>query len=81
MQIRWRLRKVAADREVWTGEQLRRLLADKTGLSLSSASISALMTKQPREVKLRTLAALCAALECSPNDLLQMEDTEQAGDE
>ena len=28
MNIRWKLRMTAAQREVWTGSQLRRLLAD-----------------------------------------------------
>ena len=32
MRIRWRLRMAAAQREVWTGTQLRRLLAEKAGL-------------------------------------------------
>ena len=45
--FQWRLRMAAAQREVWTGAQLRRLLADKAGLELSAASISALMTRQP----------------------------------
>ena len=42
MNIRWKLRMAAAQREVWTGTQLRRLLADKAGLELSAASVSAL---------------------------------------
>ena len=46
--------------------QLRRLLAERAGLELSSASVSALFTKQPAQVKLSTLAALCTALECTP---------------
>ncbi|MEE1829932.1 hypothetical protein PUT24_03465, partial [Streptomyces sp. SP17KL33] len=45
--IRWRLRMAAAQREVWTGTELRRLLAEKAGLELSSASVSALFTKEP----------------------------------
>jgi putative transcriptional regulator len=75
MQIRWRLRLAAAQREVWTGAQLRRLLAERAGLELSSASISALLTKQPAQVKLETLAALCTALECTPNDLFEVDTT------
>ncbi|MEU5554148.1 helix-turn-helix transcriptional regulator [Micromonospora sp. NPDC047793] len=63
----------AAQREVWTGAQLRRLLIDKAGHELSSASISALMTKQPNQVKLETLAALCTALQCTPNDLIEVD--------
>ena len=59
MQIRWKLRMAAAQREVWTGAQLQRLLAEKAGLELSSASVSALFTKQPSQIKLTTLIALC----------------------
>jgi len=65
----------AAQHEVWTGAQLRRLLAERAGLELSSASVSALFTKTPAQVKLTTLAALCTALECSPNDLFDVDTT------
>ena len=75
MKIRWRLRMAAAQREVWTGVQLRRLLAERAGLHLSSASVSALLTRQPAQVKLETLAALCTALECTPDDLLEVDTT------
>jgi putative transcriptional regulator len=75
MQIRWRLRMAAAQREVWTGAQLRRLLAERGGLHLSGASVSALLTRQPSQVKLDTLAALCTALDCTPNDLIEVDTT------
>jgi putative transcriptional regulator len=73
MQIRWKLRMAAAQREVWTGAQLQRLLAAKAGLELSSASVSALFTKQPSQIKLSTLIALCTALECTPDDLFDVD--------
>lgn len=75
MQIRWKLRIAAAQREVWTGSQLRRLLAERAGLEMSSASVSALFTKQPSQLKLTTLAALCTALQCTPNDLFDLDTT------
>jgi putative transcriptional regulator len=75
MNIRWKLRMAAAQREIWTGTQLRRLLAEKAGLELSAASVSALFTKEPAQVKLSTLAALCTALECTPNDLFEVDTT------
>jgi putative transcriptional regulator len=65
----------AAQREVWTAAQLRRLLAEKAGLELSSASVSALFAKQPAQIKLATLIALCTALECAPNDLFDVDTT------
>lgn len=75
MNIRWKLRMAAAQREVWTGSQLRRLLAERAGLEMSAASVSALFTKEPSQVKLSTLAALCTALDCTPNDLFDVDTT------
>lgn len=75
MEIRWRLRMTAAQREVWTGAQLRRLLAERAGLEMSAASVSALLTKQPAQLKLQTLIALCTALECTPDDLFEIDTT------
>jgi putative transcriptional regulator len=75
MQIRWKLRIAAAQREVWTGSQLRRLLAERAGLEMSSASVSALFTRQPSQLKLTTLAALCTALQCTPDDLFDLDTT------
>jgi DNA-binding Xre family transcriptional regulator len=65
----------AAQREVWTGIELRRLLAEKAGLELSAASVSALLTKEPSQVKLSTLIALCTALQCTPDDLFEVDTT------
>ena len=75
MKIRWRLRMAAAQREVWTGTQLQRLLAERAGLQMSSASVSALFTKEPSQVKMSTLIALCTALDCTPNDLFEVDTT------
>ncbi|MFF0553817.1 helix-turn-helix domain-containing protein [Streptomyces sp. NPDC004311] len=73
--VQWRLRMASAQRGVWTGTQLRRLLAERAGLELSAASVSALFTKQPSQVKLSTLTALCTALDCTPGELLVLGPT------
>ncbi|MFI8281225.1 helix-turn-helix domain-containing protein [Streptomyces sp. NPDC085929] len=65
----------AAQREVWTGTQLQRLLAERAGLQMSSASVSALFSKEPSQVKMSTLIALCTALDCTPNDLSEVDTT------
>ena len=75
MEVTWRLRMAAAQREVWTGAALRRLLAERAGVDFSPASVSALLTGQPRQLKLSTLAALCTALECGPADLIEVDTT------
>ncbi|GAA2350379.1 helix-turn-helix transcriptional regulator [Streptomyces kunmingensis] len=74
-EVEWKLRMAAAQRGIWTGTELRRLLAERAGLELSAASVSALFTKQPSQVKLSTLAALCAALDCTPGDLLTLHES------
>jgi putative transcriptional regulator len=79
MKVAWRLRMAAAEREVWTGAQLRRLMAERAGVELSAASISVLLTKQPSQVKLSTLAALCTALNCTPNDLIRVDTSPATG--
>lgn len=75
MNVKWRLRMAAAQKEVWTGAELRRLLAERAGLQMSAASVSVLLTKEPSQLKLSTLVALCTALECTPNDLLEIDTT------
>ena len=73
--IRWRLRMAAAERGVWTAAELRRLLASEAGYELSAPSVTALLTGDPALVKLTTLAALCEVLQCTPNDLFELEAT------
>ena len=65
----------AAQREVWTATELRRLLADKAGVQMSAASVSALFAKEPSQIKLSTLIALCTALGCTPDDQFEIDTT------
>ncbi|MCQ6334973.1 MULTISPECIES: helix-turn-helix domain-containing protein [Bacillus cereus group] len=69
MTLEWRLRRVMADRGVWSGAELGRLLEDKAGFKLSAPSISGLLTSEPKQVKTSTMDALCTALECTPSEL------------
>jgi DNA-binding Xre family transcriptional regulator len=73
MEVRWKLRMAAAQREVWTGAQLRRLLAERAGVEMSAASVSALMRQAPKQLKLSTLEALCVALDCQPGELIEVD--------
>ncbi|MFC0213727.1 helix-turn-helix domain-containing protein [Paenibacillus chartarius] len=67
--IVWMLRQLMAQRGIWSGAALQRLLLEKAGYRLSAPSISALITSQPKQVKAETMDALCTALDCTPNDL------------
>lgn len=67
--LEWMLRHVMAERGIWTGAALARLLRDKAGYRLSAPSVSALLTGQPKQMKADTLDALCTALACTPGEL------------
>ena len=69
VSLEWRLRKIMAEKGIWSGSELGRLMKDKTGYSLSAPSISALLTNKPKQVKAETMDALCTTLECTPGDL------------
>lgn len=77
MQIRWRLRQVMASRDVWTGKDLRELLARRGGLELSKQSISVLINQQPVQLKVETLRALCTTLKCTPNELFGIDTPQE----
>jgi putative transcriptional regulator len=71
MALKWRLRQVMAERGIWSGAELGRLMEQKAGYKLSAPSLSALLTEQPKQMKAQTMDALCTALDCTPADLWQ----------
>lgn len=58
-----------ASREVWTGKELRELLARRANFTLSAPSVYALINNEPVQMKTETLQALCTALQCTPDEL------------
>jgi len=73
VQIEWRLRKVMASRNVWNATELRELLVQRAGFELSLQSVDVLIKKQPVQVKVATLQALCTTLRCTPNELFGID--------
>lgn len=47
-------------------------LAEKVGITLANLSI--LKTGKARAIRFSTLIALCEALQCTPGDLLELEN-------
>ena len=50
-------------------------LAEKVGITL--ANLSVLKTGKAKAIRFSTLAAICAALDCQPGDVLAFENSEQ----
>lgn len=73
LDYRWRLREVMAQRGLWATTDLAPLL-DERGIELSPAQVYRLVAQRPERLSLATLAAICDALECTPNDLIELTD-------
>lgn len=70
MGYRWLLRERMADRGLWKTTDLVPLL-DERGITLSSTQVYRLVTATPERLSLDVLAAICDALDCAPNDLIE----------
>jgi DNA-binding Xre family transcriptional regulator len=70
--VKWNLRMVAAQREIWKASELQRMLAD-AGLTVSAGKMSHLWSGRPVTIRLDDLDVICAVLSCSPADLLVCE--------
>ena len=78
MDVCWKLRMAAAQHEIWSGVQLPRLLAERAGVQMSAASVSALMRQAPSTSSSRPLAALLVPLDCPPSELIEVDTTRAA---
>ena len=67
---RWKLREVMGARGLWHTTELRPLLVAR-GIDLSPAQVHRLVTQTPERLSLRTLMALCDALDCEIADLVE----------
>jgi DNA-binding Xre family transcriptional regulator len=72
MGIRWNLRKLMADRGMFQTTDLVPQLAER-GIHLSREQVFRLVTQEPQRLSMDALAALCDILQCTPNDLIEVE--------
>lgn len=70
LDYRWRLREVMAARGLWATTDLAPLLRAR-GIDLSAAQVYRLVTQTPERLSLKTLMALCDALDCNSTDLIE----------
>jgi len=61
-----------AKRKISSGE-----LSEKIGIS--QANLSILKTGKAKAIRFSTLEAICSALSCQPGDILEFQETEDAG--
>lgn len=66
----WRLRQVMAAKGLFSTTDLQPLLVER-GVELSAAQVYRLVAQSPERLNMRVLAAICDALDCTPNDLIE----------
>ncbi|MBF6059320.1 helix-turn-helix transcriptional regulator [Nocardia terpenica] len=72
MGYSWNLRKVMAGKDLFQTSDLVPLLAER-GVHLSREQVYRLVTQPPQRLLMDTLVALCDILDCTPNDLIEVE--------
>lgn len=70
--MKWNLRWVAAQRDIWRPVQLQKAFAE-AGFTPSLSKVAALWGQKPVSVRLDDLDKICAALKCTVDELLQPE--------
>lgn len=72
MGIRWNLRRLMADAGMFQTSDLVPRLAE-LGIDYSRQQVHRLVTGTPQRLSTDVLAALCHILDCTPNDLIEVE--------
>ena len=71
MAIRWHLRRLMAERDMFATSDLSPLLAER-GVVLSREQVYRLVTQTPERLNTHTLAAICDALGVGVADLIEV---------
>ena len=70
LDYRWHLRKVMADRGMFSTTDLNGPLT-RRGITLSSSQVYRLVTERPERLSLKILMALLDILDCTMDDLIE----------
>lgn len=77
LDFTWNLRRIMADRGMFQTTELHPLLAQH-GVVMSREQVYRLVTQKPQRLSMEVLMALCAAMQCQPNDLIETFQPVQA---
>lgn len=79
MAFIWNLRRwLASEHNIYRPTELRTVLAERAGYHLTVQAVSTLMKERPRELRLRTIEAICQSLNCKLSDFCEVSPDAQA---
>jgi DNA-binding Xre family transcriptional regulator len=70
-EYHWHLRRLMADRGLFSTTSLRPLLAER-GVQLSASQVYRLVTEKPERLSIATLVALVGVLGCTMDELIEI---------
>lgn len=76
VKTQWHLRRIMAEHGLFKTTELIPLLA-QYGVYLSREQVYRLVTQSPERANLHVVGAICAALECTPSDLIEVQIVEE----
>lgn len=74
--VTWNLRRVMAEHGLFKTTELKPLL-EQYGVHLSREQVFRLVTQTPERANMQVIGAVCAALGCSPSDLIEVSVLEE----
>lgn len=70
--VKWKLRSLLAEKGMFKTTDLHRALKE-LGIELSREQVYRLVTTTPQRLNIDVFAGICLVLECSPNDIIEVE--------
>lgn len=73
MSFRWKLKeRLAAQHQLYQLGDIRRVIEENTGVRWSLETVSQLVNKKPKSLRVQTLQTLCDAFSCQLDDFCEI---------
>lgn len=80
MAFRWKLKeRLAAHHQLYQLADIQRVVEERTGVRWSLETISQLVNKTPRSLRVQTMQTICTAFDCSLDDICEITPDAQPG--
>jgi DNA-binding Xre family transcriptional regulator len=80
MAFRWKLKeRLAAHHQLYQLADIQRVVEERTGVRWSLETISQLVNKTPRSLRVQTMQTVCTAFDCRLDDICEITPDAQPG--
>jgi DNA-binding Xre family transcriptional regulator len=80
MAFRWKLKeRLAVHHQLYQLADIQRVIEERTGVRWSLETISQLVNKTPRSLRVQTMQTVCTAFDCRLDDICEITPDAQPG--